>query len=258
MYQHINLTAIGPIAYLTLSRAEQKNALNYVFIDELKQSFRSLESNEEIKVIILKSDQTVFCSGMDLGYLYKLQQYGVEENLYDLAQFQELLLQMLQSSKIIIAQVEGEAVSSGCGLVLASDFVFASTSARFAFRDIKYGFVPAMVATLLVRKVAGNCARELLLLGEWVNAERARELGLVFKVTEPELLENEIAQFIEKLLAENSTGAMHLTKRLIVDLAELPLVEAFNFASKIAARARISDEAKFGTECFLTKQPYRW
>jgi methylglutaconyl-CoA hydratase len=258
MYQYINLTAIGSIAYLTLSRAEQKNALNYVFIEELKQSFRSLESNEEIKVILLKSERGAFCSGMDLGYIYKLQQYGVEENLYDLAHFQELLLQMLRHPKIIIAQVEGEAVSSGCALILASDFVFASTSARFAFRDVKYGFVPAMTTPLLVRKVSGNCARELLLLGDWISAEQAQGLGLVFKVTEPEVLESEIAQFVEKLLMENSTGAMHLTKRLIVDLADLPLVEAFNFASKIAARARISDEAKFGAECFLTKQPYRW
>ncbi|MCS6905949.1 MAG: enoyl-CoA hydratase-related protein, partial [Bacteroidia bacterium] len=187
-----------------------------------------------------------------------LQQYGIEENLYDLSQYQELLLLMLQSPKIIISQVEGEAVSSGCGLLLASDFVFASTEARFAFRDVKYGFIPAMVAPLLVRKLPGNYVRELLLIGDWIDAEKAKAYGLVFAVTEPETLEQEIVKFLDKLLTENSTGAMHLTKRLIMDLIDLPLVEAFNFGCKMAARARLSSEAKFGTECFLTKQPFRW
>lgn len=259
MFERILFEAEDVTAWITLNRTDKKNALDFVVIKELKEALQMVADNPEIRFVVLRAAGDTFSAGLDMVYLKKLQEYSIQENLYDCTHLMELYEQMLSLTKLIFCMVEGPAIASGCGLVLASDLVFASPAARFAFREVKYGYLPAMVTALLVRRISGGKARELLLTGDWVEAQQAQEMGLVNYLLEDETDPAEqLRSFVDRIQRENSQGAMELTKKLILDLNDLPFKDGLNFAARMTARARESHECRFGTDCFINREPFQW
>ena len=227
-------------------------------IAELKEAFARAEQDEQVKAIVLKANGDAFCAGADLAYLQKLQKFSFEENLNDSNHLKELLLNMYTHSKIVIAQVQGHALAGGCGLATVCDWVFSVPQARFGYTEVRIGFIPALVSVFVLRKIGEGAARELLLGGELITAEKAHSIGLINYVVEPDLLEKIVFDFANKLITTNSVTSMALTKKMIADLPGMSLSDALSYASSMNSKARETDDCKRGIEAFLNKEKIIW
>jgi methylglutaconyl-CoA hydratase len=246
------------IGYITLNRPEKRNALSHEMVNELKACFAKSEQDEHAKVIVLKANGEAFCAGADLAYLQKLQSFSFEENVADSNHLKELLLQIYQLKKVVIAQVQGHALAGGCGLATICDFVFAVPEAKFGYTEVKIGFIPALVSVFLIKKIGEQKAKHLLLSGELVQGQAAVEMGLVNFLVSKNELEKSVEAFALKMIINNSGQSMELTKRLIADVQSMKLEIALDHAANQNAKARATEDCKNGIAAFLNKQELRW
>ncbi len=246
------------IASITLNRAEKRNALNSDVVKELIKAFETAEHDEQVKVIILKANGEVFSAGADLDYLKKLQFNSFEENLADSDLLKRLFEQIYQQPKIVIAQVEGHAIAGGCGIASVCDYIFSVPDAKFGYTEVKIGFIPAIVAIFLIRRIGEGKAKELLFSGDLIDAEKAQNLGLINYIIDASKIAVEVKTFALKLCKNTSAQSIALTKQLLNNVQDLPLAEALEFASEMNAHARSTDDCKKGISAFLNKTKIEW
>jgi methylglutaconyl-CoA hydratase len=254
----VNYSVKDRIGFITLNRAEKRNALSFELVQDLKDAFALAERDDNVKVIVLNANGQAFCAGADLSYLQKLQNFSREENLEDSKHLMELFHKIYSLSKVVIAQVQGHALAGGCGLASVCDFVFAVPEAKFGYTEVRIGFIPAIVMIFLIRRIGEQKAKYLLLSGELVNAETAVHMGLVNKVVQKENLEFAVVDFANTLIKNNSGHSMSLTKRMIGEVQSMALEDALAYASEMNADARASDDCKKGINAFLNKEELTW
>jgi methylglutaconyl-CoA hydratase len=246
------------VGYITLNRPDKRNALSHELIEELKSTFIKAEQDVDVKIVVLNANGESFCAGADLAYLQQLQNFSYDENLADSNHLKELFQKIYSLKKVVIAQVQGHALAGGCGLANVCDFTFAVPEAKFGYTEVKIGFIPALVAVFLVRKIGEQKARQLLLTGEIIKAEEALARGIVTKVVSKEELNATVFDFAQNLIKSNSSQSMELTKQLILEAQGLRLEDALNLAATMNAKARATDDCKKGIAAFLNKQELRW
>jgi methylglutaconyl-CoA hydratase len=257
-YNMVDYTIEGRIAVITLNRPEKRNALSHELIEALKVAFRKAAEDDAVKAVVLKANGEAFCAGADLAYLQQLQKFSYEENLSDSNHLKELFLNIYTHPKVIIAQVQGHALAGGCGLATVCDFVFAVPEAKFGYTEVKIGFIPALVSVFVVRKIGEGAARELLLGGELIPAERALAIGLINRVVDAEHIEKQTTEFVTRLVTTNSATSMMLTKRLLAEIPGRSVSDALTFAATLNAEARSTEDCKRGIEAFLNKEKIIW
>lgn len=246
------------IATITLNRPEKRNALNDKVVMALREAFASAEVDSEAKVVVLRAKGKVFCAGADLEYLKQLQRNSFKDNLEDSHSLKSLFLQIYQHPKVVIAQVHGHAIAGGCGLASVCDFVFTVPEAGFGYTEVKIGFVPAIVMKFLLLRIGEGRTKELLLSGEWINADRALEIGLVNRVVDAKALEHEVYNFAMDICNGNSAQSMATTKQMIGDMQGMNLKEAADYAALKNAEARKTEDCQRGIAAFLEKKPLTW
>jgi methylglutaconyl-CoA hydratase len=255
---YIEYSVDNRVGFITLNRPDKRNALSFELIDELKKSFKTAESDPSVKVIVLRARGEVFCAGADLAYLRQLQQYSFEENLADSNHLRELLYSIYTLRKIVIAQVHGHAIAGGCGLASVCDFVYAVPESRFGYTEVKLGFIPALVMVFLIRRITEAHAKQLLLSGELITAKEAEVMGLVNKVVDPSRLESEVRTLADILITTNSAESLRRTKQMIGEVQSMPLTQALDYAAKMNAEMRSTDDFRKGISSFLDKQKLTW
>jgi methylglutaconyl-CoA hydratase len=246
------------VCYITLNRPEKRNALSRELVSALKEAFAKAENDEGVKLIVLKANGESFCTGADLAYLQELQKFSFEENVADSNHLKELFLQIYQLKKVVIAQIQGHALAGGCGLASVCDFVFAVPEAKFGYTEVKIGFIPAMVLVFLIRKIGEQRAKQLLLSGELVQGAEALRLGLCNYMVTKEQLEVSVLDFAQRLIKNNSSQSMMLTKQMIAEVQSMSLTEALNYAANRNAKARATEDCKKGIVAFLEKRELTW
>jgi methylglutaconyl-CoA hydratase len=246
------------IAYLTLNRPEKRNALNNEMVVHLKERLQQASVDKNVKVIILKANGKIFCAGADLQYLQQLQQNTYEENLADSQQLASLFELIYTADKVIIAQIQGHAIAGGCGLATVCDFSFSVPEASFGYTEVKIGFIPAIVSLFLIRKIGEGRARELLLSGDLISAEKAREFALINFVVEARELEECVHEFAAKLCMANSAQSLSRTKQLISEVQSMNINEGVMHAAAMNAQARHSQDCQKGIAAFLNKEELKW
>jgi methylglutaconyl-CoA hydratase len=256
--EYIELEIRNRIGTITLNRPEKRNALNFELVAELKEAFTAYEKNDEVKVIILKAKGQAFCAGADLAYLQKLQGFSFDENLSDSNHLKELFLRIYTLKKLVVAQVQGNALAGGCGLASVCDFVFTVPEAKFGYTEVKIGFIPAIVMVFLIRKIGEANAKHILLSGDLISSEEAVRFGLAYKVVTSTDLEKSVMDFAQRVIVENSSQALTSTKQMIAQVQSMPLPDALNYAVEMNARARSSEDCKKGILAFLNKEKVGW
>jgi len=246
------------VAYITLDRADKRNALNYDVVAELKQAFEMAELDDACKVIVLRANGKAFSAGADLESIQAMQDYEYDDNLADSTHLMQLFLQIYTLKKVVIAQIQGHAIAGGCGLATLCDFAFAVPEARFGYTEVKIGFLPAIVSVFLLRKVGEGRTKQLLLTGDLISAEEARRLGLINYVVPAEELAGQVEAFARRLCTENSANSLEVTKELIARVQDMSLESALRYAAQQNAAARSSDDCRRGVSAFLDKQPLTW
>ena len=247
----------GRLGTIVLNRPEKRNALSSELVAELKEAFNDFNSNNDVKIILLKSAALPFCAGADLAYLTQLRNFTFEENVADSQHLKELFECIYTSPKVTISQVEGPALAGGCGLATVTDFCFASIEATFGYTEAKIGFLPALVMVYLREKVGMQVMTDWLLTGRVFGADEAFNKGLIYDVSASDEIEKHVNDFISKLLVGSSQQSIVGIKKMMRNLP-FERAEALNYAAEMNAHARSTVDCKNGIDAFLNKEKISW
>jgi len=258
MEQLVLYNVADRIATITINRPEKRNALNPKLIAELTESFIRASEDEDVKIVVLNANGGTFSAGADLEYLQQLQNNTFEENVADSNNLKQLFTTIYYLPKVVIAQVEGQAIAGGCGLATICDIVFATPESNFGYTEVKIGFVPAIVSCFLVQKVNETIAKEILLTGKIFDAAQALNYKLINFVTNSSEIHLKVKEFALSLCRESSGNSLMITKQLISQTTNPLLEKTLETAVQINARVRESDDFKKGIASFLNKEKINW
>jgi methylglutaconyl-CoA hydratase len=208
-------------------------------------------------VVLLTGAGKAFCAGLDLDELKSLLGKTQEENVKDSATMAALFRRLYDFPKPTIAAVNGAAVAGGTGLATMCDFTLAVPEAKFGYTEVRIGFVPAIVSSILVWQVGHKIARDLLLTGRLFDAAEAKLYGLVNEVIPSDRLLARARELAAQLL-ENSPSSMRATKKLINGFIAKQLDEQFASAIDDNARIRTTADFREGVSSFLEKRKPVW
>ena len=247
----------GPIAILSLNRPAHRNALSRDLVAELRDLIDKVRVEERTRVVVLTGAGSTFCSGMDLKEAAAIGDRAEAEQttIAILQQFADLLHCLHALPKPTIAAVTGAALAGGAGLMAACDLVVAAEGTLIGYPEIKRGLVAAIVMHDLSRQIGDRRARELLLSGEPIPAEVARDWGMVNVVTSHEGCLDGAIRLAQGLL-QSGPQAIATTKRLLDEALGRP--HDLRGAAAISAAVRVSDEAREGILAFIEKRVPHW
>jgi len=245
---------------LTLNDAKKRNALSEEMLAKVKSSLTDATDNKSIRVIIIAGNGPAFCSGHDL----KQMTAGRDNDDQGLTYFKkvfascsELMQMIVEHPKPIIAEVSGVAAAAGCQLVACCDLAVAGKSARFITPGVNIGLFCSTPMVALSRNVSNKAAMEMLLTGEMVSADKAEHIGLINRVTDDADLKQETTALAE-LIASKSSLTLKIGKEAFYKQKDMPLSEAYDFASKVMVDNMLEHDAKEGIGSFLEKRKPKW
>lgn len=240
------------IVALTMNRPDRRNALSIDMMEQLARQIKTLEVDPAQRVLILRGAGPVFSAGLDL-------QEAADTSLVDrsAAAVSTALIALRDSPLVAIAAVQGGAFAGGAGLMAACDIVIAAADAKIGFPEARRGLLPAIICGVLRHRVREGDLRDLLLVGETIDAMPAQQVGLVQRVVPSERLHDEARRIARSVIA-GGPQAIRRTKDLLNSMyrnigseADLNLVDTH-------LAARCSDEALEGLTAFLEKRKPKW
>jgi enoyl-CoA hydratase len=242
----------GAVAYLSINREQAYNALNSSVMARLEEIFRGLEEDGEVMVVVIRGvGEKAFVAGADLKEI-KDAGKGRPELI---RKGQGIFAKIRNSSKVVIAAVNGFSLGGGLELALACDIRIASENAKFALPEAKLGLMPGYGGTQLLPRLVGvGMAKYLILSGKMITAGEALQLGLVEKVYSSERLMEEVAALAEQIAA-NGPLSVRACKRAIDGGMQLPLQNALELELEEYAKVALSSDAEEGMAAFLEKRP---
>lgn len=239
------------ITIVTLNRPERRNALTIELLTELTAAIKVVSDDVHARILIFRGAGAAFCTGLDLKAATPQNAQATAEMVA------ETLLTLSQTRLVTIAAVHGAAVAGGAGIMSACDFVVAAEGTKIGYPEVRRGLVAGLVMTFLRRQIGERNMRELLLGSEFIDAERAKEIGLVNRVVSQENLMSEAQKFADSVL-QGAPEALTQTKRLIEELWWRSVKEDIDLALKYHMQARESSEAREGIAAFNEKRPPDW
>lgn len=255
-FNHLTAESSNGILTITLNRPDKRNALNPALIEELTAALREAETSS-CGVVILTGAGTAFCAGLDLEHLETMTAHTAEENRRDSENMARVLRSLHDFPKPVIAAVNGPAIAGGMALATIPDFTLAVPQAKFGYTEVRVGFVPAIVASFLLRQVGEKHTRDLLLTGRVMQAQEALQLGLVTQIVAAEELMRTAHALAQSLLL-NSPQAMQSVKRLLARHARRRLDEEIEDAIEANAQQRATEDFREGVQAFLHRRRADW
>jgi methylglutaconyl-CoA hydratase len=255
-YRYIEVDSARGVQTITLNRPEKRNALSPELIDELTQVLDHTATCN-CGVVILTGAGSAFCAGLDMEHLETMTARTVEQHRRDSENMARVLRTLYEFPKPVIAAVNGPAIAGGMGLATLCDFTYAVPDARFGYTEVRVGFIPAIVASFLLRQVGEKRTRELLLSGRIIKADEALRLGLVTRIVQPEDLLAEAHALAQSLLA-NSPQAMRAVKELLAGHSANQLDEEIEDAIAANSLQRSSEDFREGVRAFLEHRRPDW
>ncbi|HEY1263268.1 MAG TPA: enoyl-CoA hydratase-related protein [Terriglobales bacterium] len=255
-YKTLKLTSEDNIATVTLNRPEKRNALSVQLVDELLAAFDEVERSTA-QVLILTGSGKAFCSGMDLEGLKSLVGKTHEENVKDSQRAAQLFRRVYDFPLPTIAAVNGAAIAGGTAMATMCDFTLSVPNAKYGYTEVRIGFVPAIVSSILVWQVGHKIARDLLLSGRTFDADDAYRFGLVNEIVEPDRLMQRAKELAGELM-QNSPSSMRLTKQLINGFIAAQLDQQIAAAIRDNAGIRTTEDFREGISSFLEKRKPKW
>ncbi len=237
------------IALIQLNRPKEMNALNIQMMEEMRDALKSLDADENVRVIILTGNETSFAAGADIKEMSDKDAI----DMFLLDQF-STWDQISKTRKPLIAAVSGFALGGGCELAMSCDMIIASESAKFGQPEIKIGVMPGAGGTQRLTRAIGKVrAMEMILTGKFIHAEEALRFGLINKIVPVQLHLEETIRFAREI-AQMSPVAVRLVKEAINKSFSAPLEEGILFERKNFYLCFASEDQKEGMSAFVEKR----
>ena len=250
----------GPIAILTLNRPEARNALSEELMSAMQTALDGIASDGTVKVVVIAANGPAFCAGHDLKQLIPHTKDGDRGQAYFsklFAQCSKLMQTIVRLPKPVIAQVHGVATAAGCQLVASCDLAVACDTAKFATPGVNIGLFCSTPMVALARNVPRKVAMEMLLTGDLVDAKTAKSIGLINHVATHDDLRVATMHLAHKI-ASKSRATVKLGKEAFYRQLEMPLAEAYDYASETMTRNMMLADANEGIGAFIDKRHPNW
>ena len=245
---------------LIMNNSDQKNPLSETLMGELMDEIKAASLDQSTRVIVIASTGNVFSSGHDLKEITAARESEDNGEVYfkNLFDYCSSLMQLIvNTSQPVIAEVDGVATAAGCQLVASCDLAIASHESRFATPGVNLGLFCSTPMVALSRNVNKKNAMEMLLTGDFISAEKAKEIGLINNAVPKEDLTSEVDRLAEKI-ASKSTMTVATGKRAFYVQAEMDLSDAYEYTSKTMTDNLLKFDAKEGINAFLEKRSPDW
>jgi methylglutaconyl-CoA hydratase len=256
MYSTLLLEFDGEIARITLNRPDKRNAISTQMMCDLQTALDTVEKSHS-RVVVLTGAGKAFCAGMDLEMLSAIAKQSPSENQEDSRRIAKMLRRIWSFPRPLIAAVNGPAYAGGCGIATLCDFTLASPEAKFGYTEVKIGFLPAIVSVFLTRQIGEKRSRDLLLTGRIIDADEAKEFGLVTEVVPADRLLQRADELAAELISA-SPNSVTRAKHLLTSSAAQSLDHDLERAILENARIRCTPDFKEGVASFLEKRKPIW
>ncbi|HMG36984.1 MAG TPA: enoyl-CoA hydratase [Blastocatellia bacterium] len=253
-YEHLLVETQDGISVVTLNRPERRNALSIGLMRELIACFQSIESDGDVRAVVLSAEGPAFSAGHDLRELVggSLKEYRL---VFDVCT--DLMLIVQRIPQPVIAEVRGIATAAGCQLVATCDLAVAAEEATFATPGVRIGLFCTTPMVALTRAVGRKRALEMLMTGRPIDARTACEWGLVNKVVSAERLRAETLALATQI-AEASPLTLSVGKQAFYSQIDLDQPKAYAYAKEVMSMNAMADDAQEGMSAFLAKRPACW
>ncbi|MCD8504287.1 MAG: enoyl-CoA hydratase [Burkholderiaceae bacterium] len=240
---------------VTLNRPEAFNSLSEGMLAALKHELDTLAKDDNIKVVILAGAGKAFCAGHDLKEMRAAPSQDYYEGLFK--QCSEVMLGIQRLPQVVIAQVEGVATAAGCQLVAMCDLAVAAESAKFAVSGVNLGLFCSTPSVALSRNIGRKEAMYMLVTGEFISSDQARDWGLINEVVAKESVAQATEELADKIL-KKPAPALRLGKRLFYEQIETNIARAYELAGQTMACNMMDETALEGVQAFIEKRSPNW
>ena len=243
------------IASIIIDEPKTYNALSFKNLTDLIKAFKKLDSDKNIKVIIIEGSGKGFSAGHNLKEVRGLKKRSQYQNLFNLCS--KLMLQIVEGKKPVIAKVHGAAFAAGCQLVASCDLAYSTSNSIFATPGVNIGLFCSTPMVAVSRKVNRKRMMRMLLTGEPIKANYAKEIGLINDHFSKSRLNTEVLK-IAKTIASKSNLTIKIGKETFYKQLEMPLRKAYTYTSKMMTVNMMAIDAKEGISAFLEKRKPKW
>ena len=243
------------VVTLTLNRPLAFNALSEEMLAALQTELDAIAKDEAARVVVLAAAGKAFCAGHDLKQMRAAPSLAYYRKLFD--QCGQVMLAVQRLPAPVIARVQGIATAAGCQLVAMCDLAVASRDARFAVSGVNYGLFCSTPGVALARNLSRKAAFEMLVTGDFISADEARDKGLVNRVADAAGLDAEVERLVASIVAKPRV-AVAMGKALFYRQIEAGIAAAYDDAGRTMACNMMDDAALEGVQAFIEKRRPDW
>ena len=243
------------VCIVKINEPKTYNALSFRNLNDLIKVFKKLDKDKKTKVIILEGSGKGFSAGHNLKEIKSLKLKNKYQKLFNLCS--KLMLQIVEGRKPVIAKVHGAAYAAGCQLVASCDLAYSTKDALFATPGVNIGLFCSTPMVAVSRKINRKPMMKMLLTGEPIKANYAKEIGLINDFFSKSKLNSEVLK-IAKKISSKSNYTIKIGKQTFYKQLEMPLRKAYAYTSKMMTLNMLALDAKEGISAFLEKRKPKW
>ncbi|MCY4589263.1 MAG: enoyl-CoA hydratase [Alphaproteobacteria bacterium] len=243
------------VAWLTLNRPRAYNALSLELMAALQHELDTIAQDRMVRVVVIAGAGKGFCAGHDLKQMRANDSRAAHEAVF--ASCSRLMQTILRLPKPVIARVHGIATAAGCQLVATCDLAVAADTSRFATPGVNIGLFCSTPMVAVSRAVPRKRVMEMLLTGDMIDAETAAGYGLVNRVVPAGKLDEEVAALAGGIVAK-SPLVLEIGKEAFYRQLEMPIEEAYDYASEVMTRNMLARDAAEGIDAFINRRDPVW
>ena len=251
---HVKFIENGIISVL-INDPRTYNSLSLITLKSLLKVFKTLNKDNTTKVIILEGAGKGFSAGHNLKELKKFKKKNEYKKIFNLCS--ELMLEIVEGRKPVIAKVHGSAFAAGCQLAASCDLALSTHDAKFATPGVNIGLFCSTPMVAVSRKVSKKRMMKMLLTGDPISAQYAKEIGLINDYYSKSQLNNEVLSLARKI-ASKSNLTIKIGKKAFYKQSEMTLKKAYKFTSKVMTENMMAMDAKEGISAFIEKRKPKW
>jgi len=256
MYSNIKLNSFYPgIVKVIINDPKTYNSLSFKTLNSLIKVMQKLDKDNSTKVIILEGSGKGFSAGHNLKEVRGLKIRSKYQKLFNLCS--KLMIQIVEGRKPVIAKVHGAAYAAGCQLVASCDLAYGTNNSTYATPGVNIGLFCSTPMVAVSRKVTRKKMMKMLLTGEPIKANYAKQIGLINDHFSKSSLDKEVIK-IAKKIASKSNLTIKIGKQAFYKQLEMPLKKAYDYTSRMMTSNMMANDAKEGISAFLEKRKPKW